>query len=230
MLSADRVRADDAHEVGGPTSAEAALGDARTEAEITYQLGESPVCVDVDEVSRVCAWREIGNRNDSWKALAGLVGTRYRVTLVCHLLRTASAGVAGAEDGHAEGRCVVYPARSNRYRYKQRNDGAKQRRKKRLGKQASASERLETAVEAARADYESAEDLAAMISLVGDTPTCVSGEGSVRRCRWRLHARTWGHGTIALVFDQSPGDRLRLDCPFGPGGELAGKCAATPGS
>ena len=147
-------------------------------ADVELFMGAEPdSCVPSGPAWELCAWRYIGNRHPSWRALANEIGTSARVNVICEF--EVVDGQLGPDP------CTIHQAKDKIFRIAPT-----------VGISASPSKLARTA----QSILDGARNIDDLSRLVGDIPNrCVDGESDEQRCVWFLTGRTAGRSLLSAT-------------------------------
>jgi hypothetical protein len=201
------------------TSAKQLLSGQMTKRDLSGFIGIPPIrCVTSSDTSEVCQW-EAGSQQSGWGALAGAIGTRDWLNVVCDV-RTD----AGPRNPSS---CGVYPRRSNRGSWSvvHPGDTRRQKRSHRINEKRRLVKRADQII----SEAETIVDLSLLMGSVPDS--CSPGSPDEQACVWRLTNRSFGHGTVATWIDAPKRKKIRLFCTLPTDGSRRqpGSCSASVG-
>ena len=181
---------------------ERVLADATSRDALDRFTGVSPaVCVASGPGTELCEWR-MGSRDAGWASLAGAIGSKARINLLCDL----------PTDGAPRGRgaCSAHPKRSNRSAWVMPRGIDTKGARPSCESKRQARQRYGRIANAALAE---AVTLVELSRLVGAAPDqCTESASQLRVCLWRASSHTWGHGTLVMSIDAPKRKKIRMEC------------------
>ena len=198
------------------------LADHSSQEDLDRFVGRTSArCVDSSPGLHACQW-EMNKRHPGWEPLSRALETQRTIALVCDLPKNGS--------DRAKHSCFAVPRQSNRTilrnavrRLKDARGAKSQRKIKAITKQFQ---------DEAKQHLDRATTFFEIVRLVGAVPeSCQATASAERRCLWRTHARTYGHGTVAATITRNMSKKVRLECvlPAEGGARRPGSCVSRIG-